>query len=547
MSVGLTDALVDQGAFAQANNGHLDAAKSAMADSAPLTETAHGARPYHVAFSDPSLEPPSSTKEKLCLLEDGTLLLREGLGVMIDPGVLAYRALLESRGVKITAEHRVGLAVIQAAWGRGGPAQRGKQGVPELESRQREVLAAILNAKKLGASDIHFTSSDRIGKSWLRINGLLEEQPSCVGRIMAERMQALYGTMAQGRSHTTFLRHEVQDATLSPDFLAESGLYGARIATRPLAHGSQLIVLRLLYNSDKRPTSMQELNYLPEQLQYFDRMTEAKEGMYLFVGPTGSGKSTAMAVACTEMTEKFGGTINGITIEDPVEYEIQGWHQSPVELHQETRRALWPSAIRSLVRLDLDVAMVGEMRDQESMLGCAELASAGHPVISSLHANGAVGALQRIKDKGVSRDVYGNPELLRGICAQKLTPTNCPVCRIAWADRDKGPTVYSASHIERITTYVGDLSSVWVRGHGCAHCRNGIAGRTPIAETIEPDTKFMDLFVEKGTAKAAQYWIKEMGGITRAMHLARAIRSGVVDPMLGEQTCLRLDFDKGLL
>ncbi|MDC9654338.1 GspE/PulE family protein [Xanthomonas perforans] len=504
------------------------------------------ARPYHIALSDSSLEPDARTKDMLCLLEDGTLLLREGQGIALDAGVLTYKEFVRSKGIKFI-EKRVALDVIQSAWARGGKAQRGVGGVAELEMRQREMLAAILQAKTVNASDIHFKYNDQIGRQWLRINGMLEEQPSVVGRVMSEQVSALYSTMAQGRSHPTFLRQEVQDATLSPEFLSESGLYGARIATRPLAHNSQLVVLRLLYNSDKRPTTMRELNYLPEQLAYFDRMTEATEGMYLMVGPTGSGKSTALAVACTEMTTKFGGKLNGITIEDPVEYEIHGWHQSPVELHQETRRALWPSAIRSLVRMDLDVAMVGEMRDAESMLGCAELSSAGHPVFSTLHANGSVGALQRIKDKGVSRDVYGNHELLRGICAQKLAPTNCTHCRIPWAQRAHGPTIYSDQQVQRIEHYVKDTSGVFVRGHGCSKCREGVAGRTPIAETIEPNARFMELFVEKGTAAAAQYWIKEMGGITRAMHLAIAIGNGLIDPMMGERNCQRLDFDKGLL
>ncbi|MGZ1522222.1 GspE/PulE family protein [Xanthomonas citri] len=478
----------------------------------------------------------SALQNTMCLLEDGRLLVRRGAN--LDQDVLAYKedlrnARIAHRVVEVTVEQ------LQEVYSNSG--ELGSQKAKKPNSvRQAQVVAIIRHAMERDASDIHFIVGERIGRLRYRIDGVMVDQDSLPAEEMSDVIAAMYQSMCDV-AEETFKKQKAQDARLSETFLNATGLYGARIATMPRVPG-QLVVLRLLYSAKNRPTSMEQLGYIPEQLAFFKRMTQMKEGLYIFSGPTGSGKSTSLQVMCESMLANFNDEVHGVTLEDPTEYTIKGWDQCAVP-RNERRMADWGTAIRALMRCDIDVAMIGEMRDAESVAAATEVALTGHLVLTTLHANDAPGVLQRISEMGVGRDIYGDPGLIRGLVNQKLSPLLCPHCKIRWDDR--APGRHEDDFVARVEHYC-DTSKVYVAGPGCGHCRNGVKGRRVIAEVMPTTQKNMEIFCERGRLAARQFWVREEGGITRTSVLIGAINEGVIDPEHGEKYVNLLDIDQEL-
>ncbi|MGX9960645.1 GspE/PulE family protein [Xanthomonas euvesicatoria] len=479
---------------------------------------------------------PDDLRSKVCLLEDGTLLIRNGTG--LDQYVRAYREELRQKQVHVRTVDAT-LEEIAAAYER--DAQLGGDGNSDkaISIRQAQVVSIIRNAMEMNASDVHFIVQSQTGRLRYRIDGVMVDQNSLPAAEMRELIATMYQSMCDV-ADTTFKAHKAQDARLSESYLQSTGLYGARIATMPRTPG-QLVVLRLLYSTKNRPTSMSELGYTKVQQPFFERMTMEKEGMYIFSGPTGSGKSTSLQVSCESMLANYNDELHGITLEDPPEYTISGWDQCAVP-RNEKHQADWGASIRAMMRCDLDVAMIGEMRDLESVEAATEIALTGHLVMTTLHANCAPGILQRLSEMGVTRDIYGDPGLIRGLINQKLCPLLCAHCKRPWAtEKSRFPD----SLIARVERYC-DPAKVYVTGAGCEHCRKGVKGRRVIGEVLQTTQSFMDVFCTKGRLPARKYWVEKEGGITRTSVLIDAINEGVIDPAVGEQYISLLDRDEEL-
>ena len=269
-----------------------------------------------------------------------------------------------------------------------------------------------------------------------------------------------------------------------------------RASTLPTLHGES-VVLRLLESGGRRAT-LPDLGLGDDTLAALDRFCARPHGMLLVTGPTGSGKSTTMHALAERLST---GREKIVSVEDPVEYELPGVAQVPVQ----TKAGLtFARALRSILRQDPDVLLVGEMRDAETAEICTQAALTGHLVLSTLHTNDAPGALVRLLDLDVAD--YLVASTVEVVVAQRLVRQLCTDCREPVALSDVACRELAADGIE--------LAHAW-HGRGCPRCHGtGFRGRTGIYELLAVDD-----------AMRAEFLGRRHAPTLRALALERGMRS----------------------
>lgn len=401
--------------------------------------------------------------------------------------------------------------------------------------RQAQVVHLLGEAHRRNASDVHFVVGHDITRVFFRIHGLLWEAEQHQSQVGMELCSSLYNSMCDvAKEH--FQPQISQDARIKRKYVEQLGLFGARVATRPLVDGP-LMVLRLLYD-DKTKMSLEDLGFLPEQIEVFKRIRSLPYGVNLITGPTGSGKSKSLQVNLNCLYQECGGTKHILTMEDPPEYPLLA-NQSPLGVGE-----TWNDGITNTMRLDPDILMYGEIRDLASAQAAFRGGMTGHLVLSTLHTNNAVAGLQRLIDMGVDQHLVTDPALMTGVINQSLLPVLCRHCRIpALANINQ----LNSALVNRLRNLEA-LDLIYLKGVGCLKCKGlGIIGRTVVAEALLPDLEFMRVFNEQGASAARRYWVKKMGGITKTAHTIIKLKEGVVDPRQAELMVGPLDFDRQVL
>ncbi len=321
----------------------------------------------------------------------------------------------------------------------------------------------VREAHAARASDIHLEATREGLRVRLRIDGVLSDyanpprglQAAIISRLklLAELDIAERRAPQDGR-----IRARLDDRDLD-----------LRVATIPTVHGES-VVLRLL-DRGGRPVGLEELGMAPEALDTFRRLAQRPHGILIATGPTGSGKTTSLYAA---LVLRNASEEKIITVEDPVEYHLPGVTQVPVRTKAGVTFA---TALRSILRHDPDVLMIGEMRDRETAGIAVQAAMTGHLVFSTLHTNDALSAISRLADLGV--EPYLVAATVEAIVAQRLVRRVCPHC----AERyHPDPAVVSLAAGRPI----GSISLV--RGKGCGACRDtGYLGRIGIYEQLVVD------------------------------------------------------------
>jgi len=239
-----------------------------------------------------------------------------------------------------------------------------------------------------------------------------------------------------------------------------------RVATVPTHYGES-VTLRLL-DRGGRPVGLDELGMAPEVLERFRALAGRQHGILLATGPTGSGKTTTLYAALA-LRDRAAEKI--ITVEDPIEYELPGVTQVPVS---EKAGMTFAKALKSLVRHDPDVLMIGEMRDEETADIAIRSAMTGHLVFSTLHTNDAVGAMPRLVDLKVP--AYLVAATVEAVLAQRLVRRICPECRATYKPDPATVALLAEQPVGTVKLH---------RGAGCAACRGtGYHGRTGIFELL---------------------------------------------------------------
>jgi len=332
-------------------------------------------------------------------------------------------------------------------------------------------------------SDIHLEPGRYSLKVRYRIDGVMQD-----GLIVPRKAQAsLISRLKIMADMDIAEKRAPQDGRISAT--VDSKQYDFRVSTLPSIYGEK-VVLRIL-DKGSLQLGLNKLGFLPENLERFEQMITQSYGIILVTGPTGSGKSTTLYSVLSKLNS---GEKNILTIEDPVEYELAGITQTQVN---NKAGLTFAAGLRTMLRQDPDIIMVGEIRDQETAMIAIEAALTGHLVLATLHTNDAPGAVTRLLDMGVEPFLIGSSVI--GVLAQRLLRLICPRCKEEYTPpRDA---------VKRLGINVEDDEAVtFSRGKGCDFCRNtGYKGRVGVYELMPMVDKIRDLVM----VKSSSYAIKE--------------------------------------
>jgi general secretion pathway protein E len=378
----------------------------------------------------------------------------------------------------------------------------------------RLVNRLILNAVESRASDIHFEPYEKEFKVRYRIDGVLHDvesppkrlQAACISRvkIMSKLDIAERRLPQDGRIKLRILNKEI-------DF---------RISTIPTLFGEGL-VMRIL-DRDTLILDLEKLGFPEDILPHYKHAISQPYGMILVTGPTGSGKTSTLYTTLAKVSTSENKIV---TLEDPVEYQLMGVNQIQVN---PKIGLTFASGLRSIVRHDPDIVLVGEIRDKETAQIAVQSALTGHLLFSTLHTNDSAGAVTRLLDLGVENFLLSST--LLGILAQRLVRVICPQCRQAVRPEEK------LLQAMAVTLSENSDDIVFFSGKGCQECRQtGFKGRTAIFEYLHVDEdisreitrgstteELRNMAIQKGMRTLRQDgWRKVMQGITTVSEVLR--------------------------
>ena len=345
----------------------------------------------------------------------------------------------------------------------------------------------ILQAIRKGASDMHIEPSRKHGVVRFRIDGQLVEMirprrdifPAVVSRIkvMAKLDIAEQRKPQDGRCQVVVDGKEVD----------------LRVSTLPTVAGEK-VVMRVL-DKQRLTFNLNELGIPSSELGTIKRILSKPYGLMLVTGPTGCGKTTTLYSAL-ELIKSVHSNV--VTVEDPVEYQIDQVNQVQVE---GVRGLTFATALRSILRQDPDIVMIGEIRDAETAKVAVQAALTGHLVLSTLHTNDSAGAVTRLVDMGV--EPYKLAAALVGVVAQRLVRMICPHCRT---------THFASAELLKSLGYTGDPHRKFSRGEGCRQCYDtGYRGRTGVYEVLTADAELRRLIARDSKSESIRQWLEETG------------------------------------
>lgn len=385
----------------------------------------------------------------------------------------------------------------------------------EMEAAETAAVIELIDgllrlAVKRRASDLHIQPQEEQVETRLRVDGVLRPGPTLpkeIQPVVTTRLKIM-GDM------------DISESRMPQDGRSVTEVDGQdvdmRLSSFPVMYGENLVV-RLL-QKDQLVRGLGELGMNPDQLSSFRKLATSPNGILLVTGPTGSGKTTTLYSTLQEMDSS---TRNIMTIEDPVEYELRGIRQSQVNERAGLSFAL---GLRSLLRQDPDVILVGEIRDADTMEIALRAALTGHLVLSTLHTNEAAGAIPRLVNMGAEPFLLGST--ISGVMAQRLVRILCPAC--------KEPAELSPAEEEAFRRFGIELTPA-VRDKirqpvGCPVCDDtGFRGRAAVFEMLEVTPEVQQLILKGADAVEIREKARELG-------MARMADEGFGRVLAGETT-----------
>lgn len=355
-----------------------------------------------------------------------------------------------------------------------------------------------------GASDIHLEPGEKKFAVRFRIDGLLQEVMSfspVLRAAITSRIKILSNLDISERQKPQDGRIQLSVGSRDLDL---------RVSTLPMTHGEK-IVLRVLDRANVL-MGFKDIGFTPGNLELLLKLIRQPYGIVLITGPTGSGKSTTLYAALNTVKSP---QVNIVTVEDPVEYQIAGINQVQVNLKKDLS---FSSALRSILRQDPDIVMVGEIRDPETGAMATEAALTGHLVLSTLHTNDAGGAITRLVEMGIEPFLLA-PSLL-GVVAQRLVRKLCPDCRESYRPRP--------AELERLDLTELPHEVVFAKPKGCPQCKQrGYRGRTGVHEVLVIDEVMRQLISEKASQSTLMEYAVGRGFIDMRIDGLKKIIAGV--------------------
>lgn len=363
-------------------------------------------------------------------------------------------------------------------------------------------------AVRAGASDIHIEPQEKSTRVRLRIDGVLHDSMQPPKRLHA----SLVSRIKVMANMDIAERRVPQDGRVS--LKIEEKAVDVRVATLPTAYGEK-VTMRLLNRSGKL-LSLEELGFPLPELEKYRRVVQMPYGLVLVTGPTGSGKSTTLyaSLSVVNSVEK-----NIITVEDPIEYRLDGLNQVQVNVRAGLTFA---NGLRSILRSDPDIIMIGEIRDAETARIAVESALTGHLVFSTIHTNDAAGAITRLGDMEI--ETFLTASSLTAVVAQRLARILCPHCRQAYEiTREQ-----LLANIPDFPLCEGEEKLTLYRSKGCFRCSNtGYKGRVGIYELLLVNEEIRRLTLDHASGSQLKDAAINAGMITLRQDGLRKVKEGV--------------------
>ena len=377
------------------------------------------------------------------------------------------------------------------------------------ESRDRVESAPIVklatqiveNAFRMEATDIHIEPFDKYTQIRVRVNGdltTLMNVSSNVQNQLSTRLKLISGmNIAEKRIP--------QDGRFSQT--VDGIPLDVRVSSLPMVHGEK-IVIRILSTGAIKTRGLHELGMSDYNFRLFESMIKCPHGVILVTGPTGSGKSTTLYAALGAIARP---EVNVVTVEDPVEKQIEGINQCQINVKS---GMTFPAALRSILRQDPDIIMIGEMRDGETAEIGIRAAITGHLVLSTLHTNDAASTIVRLIDMGIP--AYMVASSLIGVVAQRLVKVLCPKCRKQRMSTEEENELMHIDHSVPIYDAVG-----------CNECGGGYRGRTAIHEIIHCTGNISTLIANGASTEQLESTARANGTKLLRDNVADLVQQGV--------------------
>ncbi len=362
----------------------------------------------------------------------------------------------------------------------------------------------LVQAIKDRASDIHIEPFEKMVRLRYRVDGVLWDKSSPPKGLQVPLISRLKIMSCLDIAE----RRLPQDGRMRVKVGGKD--YDLRVSFLPTVHGEKC-VLRIL-DKTNLSASLDKLGLDGDTFRRFRAAVDAPHGLILVTGPTGSGKTTTLYSALNELNSP---DYNIVTVEDPVEFQLVGINQVPVKKEIGLSFA---NALRSILRQDPDIVMIGEIRDTETAEIAVEAALTGHQVLSTMHCNDAAGAVARLDDMGIAPFLISSSVILA--CAQRLVRRICSACK---EEVEYPPSMFQdlnipPSYFDGVTLY---------RGRGCERCNNsGYAGRTAIVEAMTVTDEIRKVIIARGSAMEISKIAVSQGMKTLRMVALDKVREG---------------------
>ncbi len=343
----------------------------------------------------------------------------------------------------------------------------------------------IQDAIDAGSSDIHLEPWDTSLAVRVRLNGVLQE----LLHLPLELSEKLSGRLKVMANLISYESDRPQEGHAQMD--TTSGGVELRMSFFPVVRGSlqgsvlrgEKIVIRI-FDPNKRSFNLDDLGLEADTLASLKQLLSKPSGMILLTGPTGSGKTTAIYAALTHLAEKHGSTISISTVEDPVEYNLPMISQAQIHYAKEFT---YPVALRSLMRQDPQVIMVGEIRDAETANIAVQAGLTGHLVISTIHSSSTAGVFARMINMRIEPFLLASSVI--GVLGLRLIRTNCASCAMPYQPEPGYMKLIPSKRVE---------DACLRQGGGCEHCvMTGFSGRISVTEMLEVDEAIREAVMEK--------------------------------------------------
>ena len=365
------------------------------------------------------------------------------------------------------------------------------------------VRSLLEQAIRQRASDVHIEALESKVRVRYRIDGALYEKMVYDNSLLpaiSTRIKIMGGMDISEK-------RKPQDGRMT--IMVDRQEYDIRISSVPTVHGEKIVMRissKLSLTKNKK-----ELGLAPDDLKRFDHMLSAPYGIIFVTGPTGSGKSTTLYTALSELNKE---AVNIVTVEDPVEADIEGINQ--IQVNNKVNLT-FASALRSILRQDPDIIMIGEIRDRETAGIAVQASITGHLVVSTLHTNNAAGTLNRMADMGVER--YLIADSVVGVIAQRLVRKLCPHCRKKRLATEEEKRLLKQDTYKEMEIY---------EPTGCDLCNHtGYFGRTGVFEIMEVNEEIRDLIAEGGSSEELENAAKRAGMCTLHDNGIRYVMEGI--------------------